>query len=628
MCKFNILLIEDNPDHRELTKKALEESEEDYEVDSFSSGKECLVKISKKDYSCILLDYRMPDMNGLEVVDKLNEIGADIPVIMITGLGDENIAVEAMKKGVFDYIVKDNLITDIPLVIKRACEYKLRKEQEKTAEKSGKTVDILQVEDDTSIQRMTEVFFKNVSDNYRVEAVSTGEKGLEKLSSGHYDIVLLDYMLPGMTGLEVLKDIREKGIDVPVIMITAAGDEKVAMEAINLGADGYVAKVGNYMPTLPSRVNGLVEKYSLKRELAQARDYTDNIICSMIDILIVTDPEGRIKTVNQAALDMLGYSEEEIMGKPADMLLNGGEHGELLTEDSIRNIEVTYKTKAGRKIPVLFSGSAMKDKDGNIIGNVGVVRDMSEMKELQARLMQSSKMAAIGKFAAGVAHEIRNPLTTVSMNVAFMQEDLKDNEKAIRRLNRIEKEVDRATNIVKSLLATSRTKKEEMVISGINHLIEDAIVLREHQVSLSNVEIVRELDPELPEVKINPGEMSQVFLNLINNAVDAMPGGGKLLVRTYTGKVEKGRRKSDKLKFGEDIICAEFEDTGEGIPGDILDNIFTPLFTTKEQGKGTGLGLYISMGIVEKHGGDIEIKSKVGEGSTFIIKLPLEEKNV
>lgn len=351
------------------------------------------------------------------------------------------------------------------------------------------------------------------------------------------------------------------------------------------------------------------------------------------DSLSLVDPEGNMVAINPATEKLLGYNEDELIGKPAGILFEeevsifkGTRLKKLIEEGSVRNYDMKYKTKKGEVIPVSFSGSVMRDKGGEIVGIVGIARDMRDIKRLEAQVVQSGKMAAIGQFAAGVAHEIRNPLTAITMNTAFLLDELKDNGNALKKLKTIEKEADRSSEIVRSLLAFSRPSKEENVLADINSLIEETLVPFKHQISLANVEIIREFASDLPKLAINTGEMSQVFLNLINNAVEAMPDGGKLFIKTCTQKIaEKGRRGTDILKLGQDIVSIEFKDTGKGISEGGMKRLFTPFYTTKETGKGVGLGLFISHGIIEKHRGEIEVESKVGNGTTFRVKLPIAD---
>ena len=233
----------------------------------------------------------------------------------------------------------------------------------------------------------------------------------------------------------------------------------------------------------------------------------------------------------------------------------------------------------------------------------------TKLSRTQAQLIQAEKMAAIGQLASGVAHEVNNPLTAIVMNTAFLLDRVKGDEHLKKKLKIIEKEADRATEIVKGLLAFSRKVKEtEKKSSDIHQIIEDTLKPIEHQLSLNNINIVRKFVEKLPEVLINANQIQQVFLNIINNARDAMPQGGELIITT------------DLIQSKKVIIS--FTDTGEGIPVERLSKIFDPFYTTKGPKKGTGLGLAVSYEIIKNHQGEMRVESEVGKGSSFKVILP------
>ena len=232
-----------------------------------------------------------------------------------------------------------------------------------------------------------------------------------------------------------------------------------------------------------------------------------------------------------------------------------------------------------------------------------------DIETTQNQLIQSEKMASLGQLSAGVAHEINNPLANISLNAQMLQQDIKD-EKVQKRLTKIEDNVDRATRIIKSLLEFSRAPEFHPTLTDINTLIAKTLDILKHEVK--RIEVVENFDKELPEVPVDPNQIQQVLINIITNACHVMPEGGTLTLRTE----KKG-----------DVVEIEIRDTGEGISPENLSRVFDPFFTTKKVGKGTGLGLSISYRIVEKHGGHIYVKSEIGSGTSFIIKLPSGDKN-
>jgi signal transduction histidine kinase len=328
--------------------------------------------------------------------------------------------------------------------------------------------------------------------------------------------------------------------------------------------------------------------------------------------------------VNRATQELLGYTEAELIGQPFEKFLEEQGTLEVLNRmGSVKDLEMYYKTKYGEKIPISLSGSVMKDKDGAI---VIIARDMREMKRLEFQLIRSKKLAAIGELAAGVAHEINNPLNVISGNAEILSKESQDRDVKLA-VKIIMEQVKRAAAITDMLLQFSKRREPKTEPVDINKVIRDTLLLLEYQVRLQNIAITKHLNSSSLEVMGDSGQLQQVFLNIMVNAVQAMPNGGKLNIRSYVEEItEFGKRGTDIFKLGDKVVVIEFEDTGEGIPEEKLEKIFDPFFSTKEQG--IGLGLSICHGIIEAHQGSIEVRSKLREGATFIIKLPAIKKEM
>jgi signal transduction histidine kinase len=235
-----------------------------------------------------------------------------------------------------------------------------------------------------------------------------------------------------------------------------------------------------------------------------------------------------------------------------------------------------------------------------------------KLQETHLQLVSSEKMASLGKLAAGIAHEINNPLGGILIYSSLMIEDLPEEDSRRGDLARIVQEAGRCKEIVKSLLEFARQTEPKMESTDINRAINDGLFFLVNQALFHNIRIVKNLDSFLPFVRGNASQLKQVFMNIVVNAAEAMHGNGVLTITTSPAPDRKA-------------IFVEFTDTGEGIPEENLTRIFDPFFTTKDVGKGTGLGLATSYGIVEDHGGKIGVKSKVGEGTTFTIELPIHQ---
>jgi signal transduction histidine kinase len=273
--------------------------------------------------------------------------------------------------------------------------------------------------------------------------------------------------------------------------------------------------------------------------------------------------------------------------------------------------------KAGGQIPIQLSASMIYDRTGKEVASVGIFTDLrprlnmeKKLQETHLQLVSSEKMASLGKLAAGIAHEINNPLGGILIYSSLLMEDLPEKDPKRQDLARVVQEASRCKEIVRSLLEFARQTEPKMESTDVNRAITDGLFFLENQALFHNIHIMKHLDPSLPLIWGNQGQLKQVFMNIIVNAAEAMHGSGELTITTYPSP-DRG------------AIFIEFTDTGEGIPEENLTRIFEPFFTTKAVGKGTGLGLATSYGIVEDHEGRIGVKSKVGQGTTFTIELPV-----
>jgi signal transduction histidine kinase len=276
-------------------------------------------------------------------------------------------------------------------------------------------------------------------------------------------------------------------------------------------------------------------------------------------------------------------------------------------------------TKHGEIIPIKLNASIIYEK-GREVATIGFFHDLreqlrmkDELQKTQLQLLQAEKMSSLGKLAAGVAHQLNNPLGGITLFAKLIQEEYDLEERAKQDLDRILKDAQRCRDTVKELLEFTRQTRHLMRPHDVNQAVSRTLFLLENQALFQNIDIVKDLDALLPPVQADIQQLNHLFMNIILNAAQAMEGKGKLTVKS-------------RLMPEGDRICIEISDTGVGIPDEILPQIFEQFFTTKEEGKGTGLGLSLAYSIVKNHGGNIMAKSKPGQGTTFFIELPVAGK--
>lgn len=376
-------------------------------------------------------------------------------------------------------------------------------------------------------------------------------------------------------------------------------------------------------------VRDITRRKTLEKELRETKDFLENIMESSVDGIITTDLKGKITYQNRAMEEMIQYKRDEVLGTHISRFYTGGIDQARDIMDLLRkreraeNFEMEVKNRDGGAMAILTSLFLLRNEEGQVIGTAGIFKDMSSQKLLEAklkaaqvRLVEASKMRALGELVAGVAHEINNPLmASQTILHVILKNSPKDNPER-ERLELIQKCNNRIERIVEHLREFSRQKKSEFRNLDINFPINNALMMTGQQLLNHSIAIVRHLSDDLPEVSGDSNQLEQVFLNLIANARDALEESkGEKVLTISTSLMDEG---------GVPYIMASVKDTGIGIPKENLDKVLEPFFSTKPVGKGTGLGLSLCFGIVESHGGRLEIHSEPDKGTEIKIFIPVK----
>jgi len=387
------------------------------------------------------------------------------------------------------------------------------------------------------------------------------------------------------------------------------------------------------------------EREKAEEELTRSRNEILTTLNSIGDAVISTDSKGNVVFMNPIAEDLTGWKENESIGKDIKEIFHivNEETGDKVESPIARVIRegtvvglvnhTILIAKDGFRIPIDDSGAPIKDVDGNIIGVVLVFRDITERKkteeklrnyseqleemvekrteelrEANEQLVRKEKLAVLGQLSGAIGHELRNPLGAIKNAAYFLNMVLEDVEPEVKDcLEILEKEVNRSDRIITNILSFARPKPIVSRKTNLNDVIKEALT---NVVIPDNIKLISKLEESLPIIRADPNLLAQVFRNVILNGIQAMHDGGKLTI--------------DSSSAEQDWVAISITDTGPGIPDDVLKKLFEPLFTTKA--KGIGLGLTITKDIVERHGGSVDIQSKVGKGTTFTIKLPVRSK--
>ncbi len=365
-------------------------------------------------------------------------------------------------------------------------------------------------------------------------------------------------------------------------------------------------------------------RYQMERKLREAHDFMNKIIQNAPNPIMAADLKGNIIIWNRAAEETMGYPADEVIGKmnitkvyPDDMayeimkMIRSPEHGGV---GIYRSQPALYVRQDGKKIDGSLSATMIYDDDGNEVATVGSFVDLTEriemertLRDTQEQLLNSEKLAAMGRLTSQIAHELNNPLYGIMNTLELLKSEVPPENKRRKLLDMSLSEIVRLADMLKKMLSFSKPEQEEKKPVNVNTIVDEILMLHEKQLQEHSIKIKTELDMDMGDVFASTNQLRQVFLNMVSNARDAMPEGGTLTVRTFK-------------KNG--FVNIRFLDTGVGIRQENIAKIFDSFFTTKASVKGVGLGLSVCYGFIKDHGGDIKVDSELGVGTTFTISLP------
>jgi two-component system, NtrC family, sensor kinase len=352
-------------------------------------------------------------------------------------------------------------------------------------------------------------------------------------------------------------------------------------------------------------------------QIERLRDFSENVIESLNVGVLAVDLDGRVESWNTQVEQLTGVPRQEALSRLLDEVLPADLAAEIAAHSNQQRVTGIYRfllqNRAGQILVVNVSVAPLLGKSGERVGRLILLDDITQRTRLEEQLVQNEKLSSLGLLAAGVAHEVNTPLAVIANYIQILAKQLPEEDPRHKLIDKIVKQTFRASEIVNHLLNFSRSGGSEFREVDLNQVIEETFSLVSHPFRTAHVQVVRNLDAGIPRVFGSSNRLQQVFLNLFMNARDAMPSGGMLEVRTFAtnGSVE-----------------VEVADTGAGISRDHLSRIFDPFFTTKAAGRGTGLGLSVSYGIVKEHAGKIEVHSTPGRGTSFRLEFPAARKAV
>ncbi len=655
---IKLLLVEDSlPDCRLLEHFLRENSTARFEMAQTERLSDALARLREDSFDIILADLSLPDSQGLDTFSKLHAHAPGIPIIVLSGLDDETLAVKAVREGAQDYLVKGRVDS---YTLSRAITYAIERNlAEEALQESEKHYRYL-------LESITDyVFTVELQEGRPLRAVhGPGSVAVTGYSPEDYqaDPGLWDRMVHEEDRAAVMEQVSR----------VLAGELPGPLEHRIVHRDGQIRWVRNKVVprqdkqgrfyAYDSLIADITERKVAEERLITSEAFYHSLVENLPQNIFRKDLSERFTFANRRFCAMLGKPLEEIIGKtdfdffPPHLAAKYQQDDRTVTGTGgiFETIEEN-KAPNGEMIYVNVVKTPIYDAKGQIIGIQGIFWDITErkrfeerlqaaneelarseaalrkshaeLKSAQAQLIQAEKMESIGTLAAGVAHEVKNPLAIMMMGVNYLSKKLGSNDENLSLvLKEMRDAIARADSITRGLLEFSASRQPTVTSQDFNAMIEGTLRLVRHELNANRISVARQWGANLPPVAVDKTQIQQVFVNIFVNAIHAMPTGGTLNVRTYAKQLTEtthfeGSRKAERFWVGDTAVVAEVEDTGSGISEEFLGKIFDPFFTTKPTGVGTGLGLPVSRRIIELHGGSIDIRNLPQGGVRVTIML-------
>ena len=672
---LHVLIVEDSEDDALLLVRTLRRDGYDLTYERVETATAMKTALDQQTWDVVISDYSMPHFSGLTALTLLRESGLDLPFIILSGEIGEETAVEAMKAGAHDYVVKDNLARLIPAIERELRDAEVRREHKRAQEAIKEllekveraklewecTVDSLPelvclVDDRGRVMRANRTVetwnlgrVVDVKDREFHELLHPGcaepscyllpfwKQAWEEAIRGQpaqceaYDEVLKRHVL---IQVQPWKD-WGKGTAIGSTAVTVRDiiERKQAEDALRRAHDELEVRVQERTAEL-ARANEalraeIAERRRAEGALRESEERYRALFERSTDAIYITTREGKFVDLNQSGLDLFGYTREELAELNIQQLYVDPVDQSRFQQDIeqkgfVRDYEVKLRKKDGTKLDCRLASTVRRANDGNILGYQGIIHDLTERKRLEGQMRQQDQMAALGQLAGGIAHDFNNVLMTIILYAGVLLKEPDLHPDLAPDLESILDEAREAAQLVQQILDFSRRSPIETRFVSMRVLAQESVDFLQRTLP-ETIHLLLEAGPGEHIVDADPSRLQQVLINLATNARDAMPEGGELCIALSRVQVRAGEEPPVAGMPAGEWVCLAVSDTGTGIPPEVMAHLFEPFFTAKPRGQGTGLGLAQVYGIVKQHRGHIGVETEVGQGTTFRIYLPAQE---
>ncbi len=624
---LHVLVIENSPADAALALHELGHAGFKCQPQIIATRAEFLERLARFPFDIVLADYRLPGWTGMDAFAAMREAGRDVPFILITGILGEEIAVECIKLGVTDYVLKNHL-SRLPLVVARALEERAQRDAHNFM------VEALRQSEASSLF----LFTHNPLPMWVFESETLQFLQVNHAAIRHYGYNRMEFLQMIATALHPPKEAQRL---LEAVQETNSPGRDTG-EWRHRKKDGSLIDVELFMGRMNSdgraSILGVAKDITSRKQAEQEKQNFFTLVENSRDFIAVADLQDNVQYVNPAGREMLGIGNDEpVKGMhsldyvvPADLALVHERILPALYTIGHWEGELRFRhRRTGKILPMDFVGFQVKDpKNGEPRFVATVSRDMTERRASEQQLQHAQKFEAFGQLAGGIAHDFNNVIGAVLGWAELGEEQAASSSDATLQayFQKIHIQCDRVTALIRQLLAFARRQILEPRSLSLNQTVQDVLSLLDKVIG-KNVEIATNLDADLAHVRADPTQVEQVLINLCINSRDAMPNGGTITIETRSASFSehdcRGMAGLQPGRFSE----VRVSDTGTGMDAATRERIFEPFFTTKGTGKGTGLGLATVYGIVKQHNGFIQVESEPGRGSTFRIFLPIDESD-
>jgi PAS domain S-box-containing protein len=623
-----VLVVDDEMGPRESLRMILKPR---YEIATAESGEAALKTLGTFHPDLIFMDIKMPQMDGIELLRRIKGTDPSIEVVMITAYASLETVKNALTHGAFEYLIKPFSRQDLEETAKRALARRqdgIGTRNQLTAmveEMRGLAIKARSLEEEARREgtdqslRVTQLSIlreisRSLLGQLDLRQLTTAITDLLKEALGYDEAtVRLGPVAPADAPGEarIVCPIREEGKILGYLLVA----NRSGTRPIDPGERELLEMLSDYLAVA-------IRNSRLYGEVAETKQYLEQLILSAGDAIISVDGEGQVRSWNPAADRIFGFTAAQAVGQPFANLLPPepyrSAHGSLSRENPVRAFDASAKRADGRSLNLAVTLSSLPGRNGGTDGMLAIIRDMTAQREIEAQMHQSERLTSLGQMAGGIAHDFNNLLQAI-LGYAQLMARSPGNADVVRRgIDVIEKAATSGAETVRRMqkFARIRQQDEPFVPMDVNQVVRDSLAITRPRWEEKKVKggVPLQLELELgpvPVVMGRPAELNEVITNLVLNAIDAMPRGGTLRIRT---------RLADYRHAAITVA-----DTGMGMTDEVRKRVFDPYFTTKGE-EGTGLGLSVSHSIVERHGGDLRVDSRPGEGTTFTITLPIGMK--